>query len=109
MSAVDVLAVVAAFGGVMFGLAPVLQIRAIVRRRSSEGVSLGYWVVLLASMVVWLVYGLVLGNAAMIVTNCVAVTVCVAMMIVGWIYRPKAGRSAADVDDDTHQPEPASV
>lgn len=89
MTTVDVLAVSAATGGVLLGLAPALQIRKIVQRRSSEGVSLGYWAVLLASMTVWLAYGLALGNAAMIVTNTVAVTVGIAMLIVGWAYRPK--------------------
>lgn len=96
MNAVDVLAVSAATGGVLLGLAPALQIRKIVQRRSSEGVSLGYWVVLLASMSVWLAYGVALRNAAMMVTNTVAVTVGIAMLIVGWIFRVRPPAAAAD-------------
>ena len=58
------LAVIAGSWGVLMSLSPLLQIRAMVRRRSSAGVSVGYLSVLAVGFTLWLAYGLSLGNAA---------------------------------------------
>jgi uncharacterized protein with PQ loop repeat len=66
------LAVSASAWGVAMALSPVLQIRTMVAQRSSRGISLGYLTVLLVGFVLWLGYGLALGNLAIIVPNAVA-------------------------------------
>jgi MtN3 and saliva related transmembrane protein len=65
----------------------VLQIRKIVHHRSSHGVSVGYMTVLFVGFLLWLAYGIALGNWAMIVPNVVAAIVIVGTMAVTLRYR----------------------
>lgn len=81
------LAFTAATWGVAMAVSPVLQIRKIVKHRSSHGVSLGYMSVLFIGFLLWLAYGIALGNWAMIVPNVVAAIVIVATMLVARRYR----------------------
>ena len=67
-----VLAVAAASWAVLMALAPILQIRAIVDRRSSRGVSIGYFLVLLVGFALWAAYGIADDNVALVVPNSVA-------------------------------------
>jgi MtN3 and saliva related transmembrane protein len=82
-----VLAFSAATWGIAMAVSPVLQIRKIVRHRSSRGVSLGYMSVLFVGFLLWLAYGIALGNWAMIVPNIVAAIVIIATMVVAVRYR----------------------
>ena len=84
---VTVLAISAATWGIAMAVSPVLQIRKIVRHRSSHGVSVGYMSVLFVGFLLWLAYGIALGNWAMIVPNIVAAIVIVATMAVTVHYR----------------------
>ena len=68
-------------------VSPVLQIRKIVHHRSSHGVSVGYMSVLFVGFLLWLAYGVALGNWAMIIPNIVAAIVIVATMAVTLHYR----------------------
>jgi uncharacterized protein with PQ loop repeat len=69
------LAVAAATWGVAMALSPLLQIRAILATRSSRSVSAAYQQVLLVGFLLWLAYGIALGNVALIVPNTVAALV----------------------------------
>jgi MtN3 and saliva related transmembrane protein len=84
---VTVLAFSAATWGIAMAVSPVLQIRKIVRHRSSHGVSIGYMSVLFVGFLLWLAYGIELGNWAMIVPNIVAAIVIIATMVVTVRYR----------------------
>ena len=84
---IDYLAAVAATWGVAMALSPMLQIRAIRAHRSSRGVSIGYQQVLLVGFILWMSYGIALGNIAIIVPNLVAIVVCVATILVSLHYR----------------------
>ena len=84
---VTALAFAAATWGIAMAVSPVLQIRKIVRVRSSHGISLGYMLVLFVGFLLWLAYGIALGNWAMIVPNVVATIVIVAAMGVTLHYR----------------------
>jgi uncharacterized protein with PQ loop repeat len=81
------LAVSAATWGVLMALSPILQIRTILRRRSSLDVSLGYLVVLLVGFVLWIAYGTALGNAAIVVPNSIALLVCATTIAVAARFR----------------------
>ena len=81
------LAVAAAAWGVAMALSPLLQIRAILATRSSRSVSAAYQQVLLVGFLLWLAYGLALGNAALIVPNTVAVLVSATTIAVTQRYR----------------------
>jgi uncharacterized protein with PQ loop repeat len=84
---IDYLAAAAATWGVAMAISPLLQIRAIRAHRSSQGVSIGYQQVLLVGFVLWLSYGIALGNPAIFIPNIVATVVCVATIVVSLHYR----------------------
>lgn len=84
---VEYLAVAAATWGVAMAISPLLQIRAIRAHQSSRGVSIGYQQVLLVGFILWLSYGIALGNAAIIIPNIVAAIVSIATIVVSLRYR----------------------
>ena len=88
-----VLAVAASSWGVLMGIAPVLQIRRMLRERSSRDVSLGYFTILLFGFLLWIAYGLAAGNPALVIPNSVALLVGVALVIVA--LRLRRGRGKA--------------
>ena len=84
---VTALGVAAASWGVIMGLSPVLQIRRITRRRSSEDVSLSYFGVLLTGFILWLAYGIAIGDLVLIIPNSVAICIAIGTIMVGRRYR----------------------
>lgn len=73
--AVTGLAVAAAAWGVLMGISPVLQIRRMLRQRSSRDVSVGYFTILLVGFGLWISYGIAARNLALIVPNTVAMII----------------------------------
>ena len=61
-----VLAVAAAAWGVLMGISPALQIRRMLRERSSRDLSVGYFLVLLVGFLLWICYGIVAANPVLI-------------------------------------------
>jgi MtN3 and saliva related transmembrane protein len=59
--------------GVMMSLAPILQARRMLARRSSSDVSVPYLAVLVVGFVIYLVYGVSINNPVLIITNAVSV------------------------------------
>ena len=84
---VTALAFAAAGWGIAMAISPVLQIRKIVQHRSSHGISLGYMTVLFVGFLLWLAYGISLGNWALILPNVVAAIVIAVTMAVVLRYR----------------------
>lgn len=70
------LAFTTASWAVLMALSPLLQIRTVLRQRSSRGVSVGYFVVLLVGFGLWISYGLTIDNLALIIPNTVAFIIC---------------------------------
>ena len=87
----DALGVTAAAWGVLMALSPTLQIRRILERRSSKDISLSYLAVLQVGFLLWVAYGLALGNAAIVVPNSVAFLIGVATLIVSLRFRGRTG------------------
>jgi MtN3 and saliva related transmembrane protein len=79
---VTALAVSAVTWGVLMGVSPVLQIRRMIRQRSSRDVSIGYFTVLLIGFVIWVSYGIATRNPVLIVPNAVALLVGVSTIVV---------------------------
>ena len=86
------LAVSAATWAVLMAIGPLLQIRAIVRRRSSDGISIGYFLVLLVGFALWVAYGAASGNPALVVPNTVAFLVALGTIVVVLRYRAPTRR-----------------
>lgn len=90
MTITTVLAVTATTFGVVMGLSPLLQVRTILRRHSSADVSLGYLLVLLVGLILWLAYGIAIGNAALIIANAVSIlTYALTIVAVVRFRRPR--------------------
>jgi uncharacterized protein with PQ loop repeat len=64
------------------GIAPLLQIRRMLRERSSRDVSLGYFMILLAGFLLWISYGIAASNLVLVIPNSVALLVGVALVMV---------------------------
>ena len=86
------LAVSAATWAILMAIGPLLQIRAIVRRRSSDGISIGYFLVLLVGFALWVAYGAASGNLALVVPNTVAFLVALGTIVVVLRYRAPTRR-----------------
>ncbi len=65
----DVLAVAATAWGIAMAVSPLLQIRRMRATGSSADLSVGYLWVLQVGFVLWMSYGLALGNAALVISN----------------------------------------
>lgn len=87
MPVTTALGVAATVCGVAMGLSPLLQLRTVARRRSSDDVSVPYLVVLIVGFVLWLSYGIALHNAALIVSNAVALSAYLLTTVVVLRYR----------------------
>jgi len=71
------------------GIAPVLQIRRMVRQRSAQDVSVGYFTILLAGFVLWIAYGAAAGIVALVIPNTVALLTGAAVVIVALRLRQR--------------------
>jgi MtN3 and saliva related transmembrane protein len=80
-------------------LAPLLQVRVVVRRRNSAGASIAWPSVLLVGFGLWLIYGLVIRNLPLIITNTVSMLICIITVAVLVHYRPRSDQKR------THRPE----
>ena len=69
---ITTLAVAAATWGVVMALAPLLQLRRMLRRRSPDDVSIGYLLPLLPGFCLWVSYGIASGDTALVIPNTVA-------------------------------------
>ena len=76
------LAVAAAVWGVLMGVSPVLQIRRMLRHRSSRDVSVAYFSILLVGFGLWIGYGIASRNLALIVPNGVALLIGVSTVAI---------------------------
>jgi uncharacterized protein with PQ loop repeat len=87
------LAVAAAAWGVLMGVSPVLQIRRMLRQRSSRDVSVGYFSILLVGFLLWIGYGIASRNLALIVPNTVALLIGVGTIAIALrLRRQVSGR-----------------
>ena len=83
------LGVTAATWAILMALSPLLQAREILRRRSSEGISLGYFAVLLVGFGLWAAYGVAGGDLPLVVPNTVAFVVMTGTIALVLRLRPR--------------------
>ena len=83
----EALAVFATFWGVVMSLAPLLQVRIIIRERDSTRTSLGWPVILLIGFVTWFAYGAVNHSIPLMVSNAVAMIATTTLLITALTFR----------------------
>jgi uncharacterized protein with PQ loop repeat len=86
------LGVTAATWAIVMALSPLLQVREILRRGSSDGVSVGYFAVLLIGFALWVAYGIASDDLPLVIPNCVAFVVGAGTIAVARAYRRPAPR-----------------
>lgn len=83
----DTLGVAAAAWGLLMAISPILQIHRMVERRSSADVSIAYLAVLQFGFVLWIGYGIALGNPVIAIPNTVAALIGAVTITVAWFLR----------------------
>jgi MtN3 and saliva related transmembrane protein len=78
----SVLAIAASSWAVLMGISPLLQIRRMLRERSSRDVSVAYFAILLIGFLLWIGYGAAAGLLALVIPNIVALLVGTAVIVV---------------------------
>jgi len=82
--------------GLLMSVAPLLQVRVIIRRRTSAGVSAAWIAVLLVGFILWLCYGIETRVSPLIITNSVSCAIGAATLAVILLYRPRKERPDAE-------------
>src|SRR5215831_15956661 len=94
--ATTILAAAASSWAVLMAVAPVLQIRRMLREQSSRQVSVGYFMILLIVFLLWIAYGAAAGILALVIPNTVALLVGTTVIIVALRLRRRPSQSADD-------------
>ena len=85
-----ILAISASSWAVLMGIAPLLQIRRMLRQRSSRDVSVAYFTILLVGFVLWIAYGVAAGLLTLVIPNSVALLIGTAVVVVALLLRRRA-------------------
>lgn len=110
VNAVGILAVTATIAGLLMAVSPILQVRRMIRTRSSNDVSLLYLTMLCSGFVAWFAYGWALGNAAMIIANAASLVFMLFTIVVALRFRragAKRAAAGAEALTPVAQPQPA--
>ncbi|HEY8471619.1 MAG TPA: SemiSWEET family transporter [Natronosporangium sp.] len=91
---VTVLGIAAACWGLLMAVSPLLQIRQMWRRKSSEDVSIAFFAVLLPGFALWIAYGMARSDLAIVVPNTVAILVGLTTISVALLLRRRARADA---------------
>lgn len=94
MSFDSIIAIVAPIWGIAMALSPILQIRRMLKLKSSEDVSVGYFLVLVVGFIIWGAYGWSIDNKVILIPNIVATIAAVMTVVVALRFR-RAERSRA--------------
>jgi uncharacterized protein with PQ loop repeat len=90
----DVLALSAAAAGLLMAASPVLQIRRMLATHSSDDFSIGYMLVLVAGFLIWVSYGIAIGNPVLILTNTASLAFgVITVVIAARLRRTRPGRA----------------
>ena len=82
----DFIGFAASAWGVAMAVAPILQVRRIVLRRSAADVSVPYLLVLQIGFGLWVAYGIVSGNALLAIPNTIAFATGMVTIGVAWSF-----------------------
>lgn len=94
-----VLAISASSWAVLMGIAPVLQIRRMLRQRSSQDVSVAYFAILLVGFALWIAYGAAAGMIALVIPNTVSLLTGTTMVTIALLLRR---RHAPAMTEEAH-------
>jgi MtN3 and saliva related transmembrane protein len=79
----SLLSTLATVFGIISGVANFPQAIKIFRRKSAKDISIITYLSLLAGAIIWILYGLELGNLPLIITNCFG-AINIGLVVLGW-------------------------
>lgn len=85
----EILAILATVAGVLMALANYPQAIKILKRKSSKDVSLLTFSVFFLGGIIWLLYGISIGNLPVIVSYCIGLTGSSFVILAYFVYRGK--------------------
>jgi MtN3 and saliva related transmembrane protein len=91
----DALGALAATAGIMMGLAPLMQLRRMMRRRSVADVSVAFFGLMACGNLAWLSYGLALSNVPVVLANSISAVTAGLTVGIG-ICAPSSWRASSD-------------
>ena len=89
------LAVAATSWGVLMALAPLLQVRVILRERDASGTSKTWIVILLIGFVLWFAYGVSTGSVPLIISNTMSGIVAFTLLVTAFVFDSPRGVTEA--------------
>ena len=92
----EVLGLAAEAWGVVMAIAPVLQIHRMLRTRSADDVSLGYFALLIPGFLLWVFYGWSRHDWPLVIPNTVATAM--ALVTIAVATRLKRSNAQSDLD-----------
>lgn len=95
MNVTDALGLAALIAGLLMAVSPVLQVRRMFQTRSSRDYSIGYPTLLSVGFVLWMAYGVALGNLPMMLSNTASLTFMLATIGVALYFRRGGGEDTA--------------
>lgn len=96
MNVTDTLGAAALIAGLLMAVSPVLQVRRMLQTRSSRDFSIGYPTLLSVGFVLWLAYGVALGNLPMMLSNTASLSFMLVTIGVALYFRRDARGDAAE-------------
>jgi MtN3 and saliva related transmembrane protein len=90
----DTLGAAALIAGLLMAVSPVLQVRRMLQTRSSRDFSIGYPTLLSVGFVLWMAYGVALGNLPMMLSNTASLTFMLVTIGVAVYFRRGGGDAA---------------
>jgi MtN3 and saliva related transmembrane protein len=91
VSASSALGLLAAGGGLVVAMAPLLQLRRIVRRRSSADVSAALFAIICINNACWVAYGIAADVPALVLPNSASCVTTLAVLLVTLAFRREGG------------------
>ncbi len=100
----SLLPALAACSGIVYALAPLFQIRAMLAARSSAGLSLPFVLIGFVNSGIWLCYAIKLANPVMIVPNIAGLALLALLLLVALALRGSRTATTADANPSTRLP-----
>jgi MtN3 and saliva related transmembrane protein len=95
----EILAVLTTIWGLVMALAPLLQLRVIIKTRDASGTSATWIGILLIGFLLWLAYGLVNHALPVIIANAASAVIAVVLLVTIAVYRSKSVPASVEAAD----------
>jgi MtN3 and saliva related transmembrane protein len=75
--------------GILIIISFLPQLIHIIKQKSAKDVSFGMYIILFIGQITWIIYGVLINNLQIILTNVITGTITILIMIFSFIYRER--------------------